>query len=49
MEGYGKLYWDEKRIRYEGEFKAGKFHGRGVQYNGDSSIVGKTDKGDEPD
>lgn len=49
MEGHGKLYWDEKRIRYEGDFKGGKFHGRGIQYNGDPRIVGHIEEEDEPD
>lgn len=30
MTGYGKLYWSENKIRYEGDFMNGKFHGRGV-------------------
>ena len=32
MEGYGKLYFANKKLRYEGEFKNGKFHGQGVEY-----------------
>lgn len=49
MEGYGKLYWNQKKIRYEGQFKNGKFHGRGTQYNGDPNYVGMVEPGDEPD
>jgi len=30
MSGYGKLYWNEQKIRYEGDLKDGKFHGRGT-------------------
>ncbi len=30
MHGFGKLYWSEKKIRYEGEFKNGLFHGHGT-------------------
>jgi hypothetical protein len=30
MHGYGKLYWKDKKIRYEGDFKNGKFNGRGT-------------------
>ena len=32
MEGYGKLYYENKKIRYEGTFKNGLFHGNGVEY-----------------
>lgn len=49
MTGYGKLYWSENKIRYEGDFLNGKFHGRGVQYNADPKTVGITEPGDEPD
>jgi hypothetical protein len=32
MHGTGKLYWDEHKIRYEGQFSNGMFHGKGVEY-----------------
>lgn len=30
MNGHGKLFWDEQKIRYEGNFKDGEFNGRGT-------------------
>jgi hypothetical protein len=30
MNGYGKLYWEDKKIRYEGDFQNGRFNGRGT-------------------
>jgi hypothetical protein len=32
MDGRGILYWDNNRIRYEGEFSNDMFHGKGVEY-----------------
>ena len=32
MHGYGKLYFKDKRMRYDGEFKADLFDGNGVEY-----------------
>jgi|JI6StandDraft_1071083.scaffolds.fasta_scaffold16546_7 hypothetical protein len=32
MEGRGILYWNDNRIRYEGEFSNDMFHGKGVEY-----------------
>lgn len=49
MNGFGKLYWRENQIRYEGQFFQGKFHGQGILFNGDQSIVGVSDQSDEPD
>lgn len=33
MHGYGKLYYANKQLRYEGEFKNGLFHGTGTEYS----------------
>jgi hypothetical protein len=30
MSGYGKLYWNEQKLRYEGEFLNGRFNGSGT-------------------
>ena len=30
MNGFGKLFYADKRLRYEGEFKDGMFHGNGL-------------------
>lgn len=30
MNGFGKLYWNENKIRFEGDFVNGKFHGKGI-------------------
>ena len=49
MDGYGKLFWDEHKIRYEGYFREGRFHGRGTQYNGGSDKVGHADDDDSID
>jgi hypothetical protein len=49
MSGYGKLYWNEQKLRYEGEFLNGRFSGTGTEYNGDPSLVGFTEQEDEPD
>lgn len=32
MSGYGKLYFKDKRLRYEGDFQQGFFHGNGTEY-----------------
>ncbi len=32
MDGSGKLYYSNKKLRYDGEFKNGLFHGNGTQY-----------------
>jgi antitoxin component YwqK of YwqJK toxin-antitoxin module len=32
MEGYGKLYYKNKKLRYEGFLKNGLFHGNGIEY-----------------
>jgi hypothetical protein len=32
MHGYGKLFYGDRRPRYEGDFKKGRFHGFGVEY-----------------
>lgn len=29
----GKLYYKDKKLRYEGEFKDGLFHGNGTEYS----------------
>jgi len=33
MHGFGKLYFKNKKLRYEGEFKNGLFHGTGTEYS----------------
>lgn len=33
MHGYGKLYYQDKKLRYEGEFYQGLFHGHGIEYS----------------
>ena len=30
MHGFGRLYYASEKMRYEGEFKEGLFHGNGV-------------------
>ena len=32
MHGYGRLYYANEKMRYEGEFKEGLFHGNGTEY-----------------
>ena len=32
MHGFGKLYFSNKKLRYEGDFKNGRFHGNGTEY-----------------
>jgi hypothetical protein len=32
MHGYGKLYYSNEQLRYEGFFQRGLFHGYGVEY-----------------
>ena len=32
MDGYGKLYYKNKKLRYEGAFKKGLFNGSGTEY-----------------
>jgi hypothetical protein len=36
--GFGKLFWANKVLWYEGAFVENKFHGRGRLYNGDGSL-----------
>ena len=33
MHGFGKLYFANETLRYEGEFKNGLFHGYGIEYS----------------
>ena len=33
MHGYGKLYYSNKRIAYEGQWYMDQFHGKGKVYN----------------
>ncbi len=33
MHGSGKLYYGDKKLRYEGEFQQGLFHGHGTEYS----------------
>ena len=49
MNGFGKLFWDEQKIRYEGNFQDGRFHGRGTEYNGGRNFVGHADEEDSID
>jgi hypothetical protein len=32
MHGFGRLYYANKKLRYEGEFQNGLFHGNGTEY-----------------
>lgn len=32
MHGHGLLYWNNNKIRYEGDFDSDEFHGKGVEY-----------------
>ena len=44
----GKLYNLEGSLIYEGEFKNGRYHGKGILYNSDGSVKyeGKFKNGD---
>jgi antitoxin component YwqK of YwqJK toxin-antitoxin module len=33
MDGYGKLYYPNGKLAYEGEWKEDEFHGEGIVYN----------------
>lgn len=39
MDGHGKLYYNENKLRYEGDFKADKFHGQGREYSDSQNRV----------
>jgi antitoxin component YwqK of YwqJK toxin-antitoxin module len=46
MNGNGKLYYSDKKLRYEGEFKNGLFHGSGTEYS-DNQIEERENEIDE--
>ncbi len=33
MDGYGKLYYPNNKLAYEGQWKSNEFSGKGVMYN----------------
>ncbi len=35
MDGYGKLYYPNEKLAYEGEWKNNAFNGKGTVYNED--------------
>ena len=46
MDGYGQLYYKNKKLRYEGQFKNGLFHGTGTEY-AENQIKEREDEIDE--
>jgi len=39
MNGEGKLYYENGKLKYEGEFKNSKKHGKGKEYDENGKLI----------